>query len=153
LHPEQEWCLSCGAAARTRLAAAPDWKAPMAVIAVVIALSLGVLAAALVKLAGDTGSTVAPSTTTVTTPPAAVAPTPTTALPGATTSTPSTTVPGTSAPGASGATTSPALTGTTAAPTTTSPTTTPQRGKGLGLSPRVEKLLRERGLLPGTKGK
>lgn len=54
LHSEQEWCLSCGAAARTRLAAAPSWKGLMATLAVVVALSLGVLAAALVKLAAGT---------------------------------------------------------------------------------------------------
>jgi len=52
LHPEQEWCLHCGAAARTRLAASPNWKAVLAALAVVVALSLVVLAAALVKLAG-----------------------------------------------------------------------------------------------------
>ena len=28
LAPEQEWCLRCGAAARTRLAASPAWKTP-----------------------------------------------------------------------------------------------------------------------------
>jgi uncharacterized paraquat-inducible protein A len=69
LHPEQEWCLRCGAAARTRLAAAPNWRAPVAVLAVVIVLSLGVLAAAFVKLAGS--GSVATTTTTVTTPAAA----------------------------------------------------------------------------------
>jgi uncharacterized paraquat-inducible protein A len=52
LAPEQDWCLRCGAAARTRLAASPRWKAPMIVLAVVTALALAVLAAALVKLAG-----------------------------------------------------------------------------------------------------
>ena len=57
LHPEQEWCLRCGAAARTRLAASPRWKGLIATLAVVVALSLGVLAAALVKLAGGSGST------------------------------------------------------------------------------------------------
>ena len=55
LSPEQDWCLRCGAAARTRLAATPNWKAPIATIAVVAALALGVLAAALVKLAGGSG--------------------------------------------------------------------------------------------------
>ncbi|MBA3808295.1 MAG: hypothetical protein H0X28_07865, partial [Solirubrobacterales bacterium] len=50
LHPEQEWCLRCGAAARTRLAASPNWKAPLLGALLVAVLSLGVLAAALVKL-------------------------------------------------------------------------------------------------------
>src|SRR5438477_388075 len=44
LHPEQEWCLRCGAAARTRLAAAPNWRAPVLALVVVVVLSLGVLA-------------------------------------------------------------------------------------------------------------
>ena len=52
LKPEQSWCLHCGAAARTRLAAQPKWKALVAVLLLVVVLSLGVLAAALVKLAG-----------------------------------------------------------------------------------------------------
>src|SRR5882757_9219398 len=56
LHPDQEWCLHCGAAARTRLAPSSNSKAPMVAVAVVAGLSLAVLAAALVKLAGDTGS-------------------------------------------------------------------------------------------------
>jgi predicted amidophosphoribosyltransferase len=49
---EQSWCLRCGAAARTRLAAQPKWKALVVAFVVVVVLSLGVLAAALVKLAG-----------------------------------------------------------------------------------------------------
>jgi predicted nucleic acid-binding Zn ribbon protein len=52
LKPEQSWCLRCGAAARTRLAAQPNWKALVVALLVVVVLSLGVLAAALVKLAG-----------------------------------------------------------------------------------------------------
>jgi predicted nucleic acid-binding Zn ribbon protein len=52
LKPEQSWCLRCGAAARTRLAAQPKWKALVVALVVVVVLSLGVLAAALVKLAG-----------------------------------------------------------------------------------------------------
>jgi predicted nucleic acid-binding Zn ribbon protein len=52
LKPEQSWCLRCGAAARTRLAAQAKWKALVAIFAVVVVLSLGVLAAALVTLAG-----------------------------------------------------------------------------------------------------
>jgi len=52
LRVEQSWCLRCGAAARTRLAAQPKWKAlALAFVAIVVA-SLAVLAAALVQLAG-----------------------------------------------------------------------------------------------------
>jgi hypothetical protein len=87
LAPDQEWCLRCGAAARTRLAATPNWRAPVLAIAAVLALSLGVLAAALVKLAADTG-TPAPITQTVTSTaaaPGALAPGAGAALPGAAT--------------------------------------------------------------------
>jgi uncharacterized OB-fold protein len=52
LKPEQSWCLQCGASARTRLAAQPKWKALVMALVVVVVVSLGVLAAALVKLAG-----------------------------------------------------------------------------------------------------
>lgn len=52
LELEQDWCLRCGAAARTRLAAQAKWKALVVALATVVVLSLGVLAAALVKLAG-----------------------------------------------------------------------------------------------------
>jgi predicted amidophosphoribosyltransferase len=52
LAEEQSWCLRCGAAARTRLAAQPKWKGLVIALVLVVVLSLGVLAAALVKLAG-----------------------------------------------------------------------------------------------------
>lgn len=72
LQANQEWCLRCGAAARTRLAATPAWRAPIVALAVVVALAVGVLAVALVKLADDPPPVV--STTTVTTQAAASAP-------------------------------------------------------------------------------
>jgi hypothetical protein len=78
LHPDQEWCLGCGAAARTRLAAAPNWKGLVAVLAVIVVLCLGVLAAALVKLAGGSDAA-APTTTTTVSTPAAATPAPGTA--------------------------------------------------------------------------
>jgi hypothetical protein len=84
LHPEQEWCLRCGAAARTRLAASSNWKPPIIAVAVVAALSLGVLAAALVKLVWNSGSTASPATTTVTAPAAVTAATPAPSAPSAT---------------------------------------------------------------------
>ena len=52
LRPEQDWCLRCGAGARTRLAAPAKWKALAIALALIVVLSLGVLAAALIKLAG-----------------------------------------------------------------------------------------------------
>jgi hypothetical protein len=114
LDPRQDWCLSCGAAARTRLAATPNWRAPIAAIAVAAALALGVLAAALVKLAGDSGSGSAPSTTTVT------------SVAGASTAA---TTPAASTPGAASA---PATTPTTGAATT--PTVTAQPGNAGGIA-------------------
>jgi hypothetical protein len=63
------------------MATSSNWKGPIIAIAVVATLALGVLAASLVKLAGNFESTPAPTTVTVTTAaPAAVAPT-TTATP------------------------------------------------------------------------
>lgn len=50
LREEQDWCLRCGAAARTRLAAPAKWRAPVVIAGVLIVLSLAVLGAALVKL-------------------------------------------------------------------------------------------------------
>jgi predicted nucleic acid-binding Zn ribbon protein len=81
LHADQEWCLRCGAAARTRLAASPKWKGLTSAIAVVVVLSLGVLAAALVSLASGTGAPPAAITRTVT---AAAAPAATTTAPAST---------------------------------------------------------------------
>lgn len=52
LRREQDWCLRCGASARTRLAAPAKWKLLVTTLAMVALLSLGVLIAALVKLAG-----------------------------------------------------------------------------------------------------
>jgi hypothetical protein len=139
LAPDQEWCLRCGAAARTRLAATPNWRAPIAALAAIAAVALGVLAAALVKLAGDSGPAPAPITRTVTTAaPAAAAPPATT--PGATT--PGTTTPGATTPGAStvpgaGTSTTPPASGqsssggTTSTGTGTTGTPTTKFGKGV----------------------
>jgi len=123
LSPEQDWCLSCGAAARTRLAATPNWKGPIATVAVIAALALAVLAAALVKLAGDSSSSSAPATTTITTPAASTPAAPTTPAPGAAT-TPAATTPGAAVPGASTPTTS------TPGGTTNTPGATTTTGAG-----------------------
>ncbi len=118
LHAEQEWCLNCGAAARTRLAASPSWRAPIAAVLVVIALSVGVLAAALVKLAGDTGPGRVASTTTVTRPSAAVVP-----------SSPQSTTPATSTPSIT------APTSTTPSTATGLPTTGKAKTPATGAAP------------------
>jgi hypothetical protein len=133
LHPEQEWCLRCGAAARTRLAATPNWRVPIAALVAVVAISLGVLTAALVDLAGSSNSTTV-QVRTVTTVAPAVAPaptgasvTPTTAAPA-----PSTTAPVATNNGATAAPPASARTGTgTLIPGATTPGTgvRPLRGK------------------------
>jgi hypothetical protein len=118
--PDQDWCLECGAAARTRLAPTPNWKLPVAALAV-IALLAGVgLAVAFVALTQDNSKTAATSTTAapvVATEPTAAPPpttpptTPTTpTTPAITTTTPTATTPATTTP------TSPLPSATTTAP-------------------------------------
>lgn|GEM_PF-1921562 len=135
LHPEQEWCLRCGAAARTRLAMSSNWKRPVIAVATVAALSLGVLAAALVVLIGNSGG----STSTVTTTASSV-----TVGAGAATPTAAATTPTT----ATGAATTPAASatagypGTASGPLSTKPTVT--------LSGPPPKQLESVDLIPGT---
>jgi hypothetical protein len=57
LHEDQDWCLRCGTAARTRLAPPPRWRPLVLVVSGVFVLSLGGLIAALVVLAGGSGRT------------------------------------------------------------------------------------------------
>lgn len=52
LRRDQDWCLRCGAAARTRLAAPPKWKLLVVGLVSVAVLALAVLVVALVTLAG-----------------------------------------------------------------------------------------------------
>lgn len=54
--PEQDWCLECGAPARTRLAPTPNWRAPIALVAVVVLLAGLALAFAFTSLTGDDGN-------------------------------------------------------------------------------------------------
>jgi hypothetical protein len=130
---DQDWCLTCGDAARTRLVPTPNWRLPIALTAIVAAVALLVIAISFVALTRDDApvqqTTSAPAATTTappvtTAPPATTAPPvttapPTTTAPGATTpgaTTPGTTTPGTTTPGASTPTTS-----TTPGATTTTP--------------------------------
>lgn len=154
LHSEQEWCLNCGAAARTRLAAAPSWKGLVAALAVVVALSLGVLAAALVKLAAGTPApatltrtvtTVAQVSTQAYTPthtPSIAAPRATTgaSIAGASTS-PRSGQPATR-PSAAGAKTGATVSGAS------SGRPLEKAAKPFGLSPRLTEQLRKHRLLP-----
>jgi len=65
---DQDWCLACGAAARTRLAPPPDWRVPVAVVAIVMLLAGFTIAAAFVTLTRD-DVTVVPTTQTQQPPP------------------------------------------------------------------------------------
>jgi hypothetical protein len=67
LPDDHDWCLECGAAARTRLAPPPNWRIPVAIVAAVIVLSLAGLAFAFFTLSGGGDDAV------VTTPPATTA--------------------------------------------------------------------------------
>jgi hypothetical protein len=62
--PEQDWCLECGAPARTRLAPTPNWRAPIALVAVVVLLAGVALAFAFTSLTSDDGKIAASTTTT-----------------------------------------------------------------------------------------
>ncbi len=168
LDPAQEWCLNCGAAARTRLAAPTNWKAPIVAIAVIATLALGVLAAALVKLSGGSNTTkaVAPIIRTITvattpTTPGAIPTTPGAATP-VTPGTPTTLTPGgTLAPTTTGAgihgtpTTvtpgTPAGIGTTPTTTTTTPGASTPTKTGTGSTHAAEEALRKAGFAPRTK--
>jgi hypothetical protein len=115
--PDQAWCLACGAPARTRLVPTPNWRAPVALLALVAAIAGIALAVAFVALTHDTepaapvnSQAPPPSATTAPAAPAQPAPTqpaqpaPTTAAPQAGTDT--TTAPGT-ATGEGGTTSAP----------------------------------------------
>jgi hypothetical protein len=57
--PEQDWCLECGAPARTRMAPTPNWRLPIAVVAVVVLLAGVALAFAFTRLTRDDGTVAA----------------------------------------------------------------------------------------------
>jgi hypothetical protein len=52
LADEQNWCLACGAAARTRIAPTPRWRAATAVVGVAVLLALVAIGFALARLIG-----------------------------------------------------------------------------------------------------
>jgi hypothetical protein len=54
LEPDQEWCVECGAA-RTVLQRPPDWRAPVAVVALVVGVVVIAALIALVSLSIQAG--------------------------------------------------------------------------------------------------
>lgn len=106
--PAQDWCLTCGAAARTRLAATPNWRLPVVTLAGVVVVAVLALVVAFAVLT-DTDDTVVPGVTPTETaastpPPGAVGGAPTT-TPQVTAITGATGVPGAAAaPGVTGST-------------------------------------------------
>jgi septal ring-binding cell division protein DamX len=70
LAPDQEWCLSCGSAVRTRIAATPRWRVPIVLVGTLVALIAAALILALVELSGDPQPIAKAPTTTPTATPA-----------------------------------------------------------------------------------
>ena len=93
--PDQDWCLDCGYAVRTRVAPTPRWRIPVAIAGTVAVLALAALAVAFVDLTEDPETVTAPATTptTQTVPPPATVPPATTTTPPVTTTPPATTTP------------------------------------------------------------
>jgi hypothetical protein len=123
--PNQDWCLTCGDAARTRLVPTPNWRLPIAIAGLVCALALIVIAISFLQLTRDDApvTTTTPAATTATTPPPATTAPPATPAPPATTAPPAatTTAPGATTPGA----TTPTIPGETTPGATTPGVTTP----------------------------
>lgn len=132
--PEQDWCLECGAPARTRLAPTPNWQLPTVAIGAIVLLAGALLAFAFVKLTSDddvvpVGTT--PTTVLETAPPVTTLPPAVTTPPTTSTTTPvapaapSTTVPGQTTPSTTtpGATITPGTATTPGTPTTPGKTT------------------------------
>jgi hypothetical protein len=131
--PEQSWCLECGAPARTRLVPTPNWRAPVAVLALVVLLAGIALAVAFVALTNDTepaapvNSQAPPPSATTAQPAAPAQPAPTQA-PAA----PTTAAPGTDTGATSTGTTSTGQSTSTAQSTSTGATTSTGEGGTTG---------------------
>jgi len=75
LTPEQEWCLSCGAAVATQVASPRGWAVPLAGVGLLLAIAAVALILALVELAGPAERVTEATPTPTPTPPAAGEPT------------------------------------------------------------------------------
>ena len=141
--PDQSWCLECGAPARTRLVPTPNWRAPVAVLAVVILLAGVALAVAFVSLTNDNepappvNSQALPPSATTAQPPAAAQPAPTATAPAPTTAAPGTDTGATNTGSGTATATGSTDTGTTGTGTTgtTSSTSTGQSSSASQTNP------------------
>jgi len=114
--PEQDWCLECGAPARTRLAPTPNWQLPTVALGALMLVAGALFAFAFVKLTGDDDAPVSQTTPTLTAPAPVVPITGTSGPSGAS----GTTGP-TAATGPKGSTTTPTTTETNPTRTSTTP--------------------------------
>jgi hypothetical protein len=86
LRPEQEWCLSCGSAVRTRVATTPAWRLPLALVAGLATLIAVALALVIFQALDDADPAAIPAAAqpspepTPTPPPASAATPPAAAL-------------------------------------------------------------------------
>jgi len=62
--PEQDWCLECGAPARTRLAPTPNWRLPVLALAAIVVVAGLALAIAFTTLTKDDGTVTAATAST-----------------------------------------------------------------------------------------
>ncbi len=135
---QQDWCLRCGDAARTRLVPTPNWRLPLMLAGVVAALALLVIAISFVQLTRNDAPVATTTTPRPRRPPRPrsrprrpprprrrrrPAPGATTTAPGATTTAPgaTATTPGATATTPGATTTAPGTTTTTPGATTTTP--------------------------------
>jgi hypothetical protein len=126
--PDQDWCLECGAPARTRLAPTPNWQLPTVAIGAIILLAGALLAFAFVELTNDDGVIAGTTPTAVveTAPPAAVVPPPVVQTTATSTAPAGAPVP-TTVPGQTPTTGTTPTTTTSTTPTTSTTSTTPGR--------------------------
>ncbi len=78
LREDQEWCLNCGAASATRIAAPSGWRAPLAIVGGVLAIALAGLVIAFLAISDDSDqlTKLAQATTATPTPQAGATPAP-----------------------------------------------------------------------------
>jgi hypothetical protein len=74
---DQDWCLNCGAAITTQVAAATGWRTPVAIVAAVLLVAAAALVFAFVALSGEADDAANRPVAAAPTGPSGVTPTPT----------------------------------------------------------------------------